>query len=211
MKMIQRGLFRACFQPITMLNCCTTCISWEIGSYNTQESRHTEHTHFCRNFVAKSATWFSENEGGVKGRLELFRKFISFGDVILPLSCSYSALITSTKIFSSFIPSLFCSGYINDNIFIQYPPLVLLWLLQRQWGSCSGWLFPHPPELKKTSQEAHTESHHYLLKRTQTIVKKNTFSSFQTTSTVSDGGASIWANLNEKIDGLEVDAFKRKT
>ena len=23
------------FQPITMLNCCTTCISWEIGSYNT--------------------------------------------------------------------------------------------------------------------------------------------------------------------------------
>ena len=52
------------FQPITILNCCTTCISWEIGSYNTQQSRHTEHTHFCRNFVAKSATWFSENEGG---------------------------------------------------------------------------------------------------------------------------------------------------
>ena len=95
------------------------------------------------------------------------------------LSCSYSALITSTTIFSSFIPSLFCSGYINDNIFIQYPPLVLLWLLQRQWGSCSGWLFPHPPELKKTSQEAHTESHHYLLKRTQTIVKKIHFQVFK--------------------------------
>ena len=47
-----------------MLNCCTTCISWEIGSYNTQQSRHTEHTHFCRNFVAKSATWFSKNEEG---------------------------------------------------------------------------------------------------------------------------------------------------
>ena len=73
------------FNGNTMLNCCTTCISWEIGSYNTQQSRHTEHTHFCRNFVAKSATWFSENEGGgVKGRLELFRKFISFGDAILP-------------------------------------------------------------------------------------------------------------------------------
>ena len=45
------------FNGNTMLNCCTTCISWEIGSYNTQQSRHTEHTHFCRNFVAKSATW----------------------------------------------------------------------------------------------------------------------------------------------------------
>ena len=33
-----------------MLNCCTTCISWEIESYNTQQSRHNEHTHFCRNF-----------------------------------------------------------------------------------------------------------------------------------------------------------------
>ena len=29
---------RVCFQPITTLNCCTTCISWEIGSYNTQQS-----------------------------------------------------------------------------------------------------------------------------------------------------------------------------
>ena len=38
MKMIQKGLLRVCFQPITMLNCCTTCISWEIGSYNTQQS-----------------------------------------------------------------------------------------------------------------------------------------------------------------------------
>ena len=52
------------FNGNTMLNCCTTCISWEIGSYNTQQSRHNEHTHFCRNFVAKSAIWFSENEGG---------------------------------------------------------------------------------------------------------------------------------------------------
>ena len=64
MKMIQKGLFRVCFQPITMMNCCTTCILWEIGSYNTQQSRHNEHMHFCRNFVAKSAIWFSENEGG---------------------------------------------------------------------------------------------------------------------------------------------------
>ena len=38
MKKVQRGLFRVCFQPITTLNCCTTCISWEIGSYNTKQS-----------------------------------------------------------------------------------------------------------------------------------------------------------------------------
>ena len=48
MKMIQKGLFRVCFQPITMLNCYTTCISREIGSYNIWQSRHNEHTHFCR-------------------------------------------------------------------------------------------------------------------------------------------------------------------
>ena len=64
MKMIPKGGFRVCFQPITMLNCCTTCISWEIGSCNTQQSHHNQHTHFCRNFVARSAIWFSENEGG---------------------------------------------------------------------------------------------------------------------------------------------------
>ena len=75
MKMVQKGLFRVCFQPITMMNCCTTCIFWEIGSYNTQQSRHNEHTHFCRTYVAKSAIWFFENEGGgVKGRLEFFQK-----------------------------------------------------------------------------------------------------------------------------------------
>ena len=53
-----------------MLYCCTTCISWEIGSYNTQQSRHNEHTHFCReirNMIfqmrgGSKAVWnFSEN------------------------------------------------------------------------------------------------------------------------------------------------------
>ena len=75
MKMIQEGHFRVCFHPITMLNICTTYISWEIGSYNTQMSLHT---HFCRNIT-------SENKGGgVKGRLELFRKFICFGTGMFP-------------------------------------------------------------------------------------------------------------------------------
>ena len=66
------------FNGNTMLNCCTTCISWEIGSYNTQQSRHTEHTHFCRNFVAKSATWFSENEGGGQRPFGTFPKIHQF-------------------------------------------------------------------------------------------------------------------------------------
>ena len=63
---------------ITMLNCCSSCISWEIGSYNTQQSRHNEHMHFCReihNMIFRKL-------GGVKGRLELFRKFIRFGDAV---------------------------------------------------------------------------------------------------------------------------------
>ena len=33
MKMIQKGLFRVCFHPITMLNICTTGPNWLFGSY----------------------------------------------------------------------------------------------------------------------------------------------------------------------------------
>ena len=93
MKMIQKGLFRVCFQPITTLNCCTTCISWEIGSYNTQKSRHNEHTHFCRNFVAilsRNPQYDFPTMGGegFKCCLELFRKFIRFGVPICPLPTS---------------------------------------------------------------------------------------------------------------------------
>ena len=62
--MIQNSLFRVCFQPTTMLHCCTTCISWEIGSYNTQQSHHNEHTPCCRNFVVKSVIWFFRKCGG---------------------------------------------------------------------------------------------------------------------------------------------------
>ena len=64
MKMIQKGGFRVCFQPITMLNCCT----WEIGSYNTQQSRHNEHMHFCRKIrnmasTQKSLLWKFISQG----------------------------------------------------------------------------------------------------------------------------------------------------
>ena len=40
--------------------------------------RHNEHTHFCRNFVAKSAIWFSENEGGGQRPFGTFPKFHPF-------------------------------------------------------------------------------------------------------------------------------------
>ena len=52
MKMIQRGLFRVCFQPITMLNCCTTRISWERGSIHNSPAimnKRTFVTIFSRN------------------------------------------------------------------------------------------------------------------------------------------------------------------
>ena len=36
------------FQPISMLNCCTTCISWEIIMNIRTFWNNNEHTHFCR-------------------------------------------------------------------------------------------------------------------------------------------------------------------
>ena len=38
-----------------------------------------------RTFPKQFATWFSENEGGVKCRLELFQKIIRFGVAARPL------------------------------------------------------------------------------------------------------------------------------
>ena len=38
-----------------------------------------------KKFVAKSTTYFSEMRGGVRGRLEVFRKFIEFGPGNAPL------------------------------------------------------------------------------------------------------------------------------
>ena len=40
--------------------------------------------YFCHEFREKIATWFSGNEGGVKGRLDLLRQFIRFGRGRLP-------------------------------------------------------------------------------------------------------------------------------
>ena len=130
--MIQRVFLGYVFNQFnrnTMLNCCTTCISWEIGSYNTQQSRHTEHTHFCRNFVAKSATWISENEGGgVKGRLELFQKFITFGDAALPLSriafcCEYVlfGFLLSRLLLPLEVWLRFCADYLDKKLAAETP------------------------------------------------------------------------------------------
>ena len=70
MKMIQRGLFRVCFHPITMLNCCTICISWEIGSYNTQQSRHDEHPQFCREMIIRK--WGGQRPFGTSPKIHPF-------------------------------------------------------------------------------------------------------------------------------------------
>ena len=85
MKMIQKGLFRVCFHPITMLNICTTCISWEIGSYNTQQSLHMNVRTFVAILSRNPHYNFPKMRGGVKGRLELFLKFVRFGCARHPL------------------------------------------------------------------------------------------------------------------------------
>ena len=88
MKVIQKGFLGYVFNQFngnTMLNCCTTCISWEIGSYNTQKSLHMN----IRTFVAilsrnPQYNFPKMRGGGAKGRLGLFRKFIRFGGGRLP-------------------------------------------------------------------------------------------------------------------------------
>ena len=72
MKMIQRGLFRVCFQPITMLNICTTCISWEIGSYNTQQCLHINIRTFVTILSRKAQYNFPKMRGGGQ------RPFVTF-------------------------------------------------------------------------------------------------------------------------------------
>ena len=67
-----------------MLNICTTCISWEIGSYNTQQCLHMNIRTFVTILSRKAQCNFPKMRGGVKGRFELFRKFIRFGNVRRP-------------------------------------------------------------------------------------------------------------------------------
>ena len=63
----------------------TTCISWEIGSYNTQQCLHMNIRTFVEILSQNPQYNFPKMRGGVKGRLELFQKFIRFGVVRLPL------------------------------------------------------------------------------------------------------------------------------
>ena len=87
-----------------------------------------------RIFVAKSATWFSENEGGgVKGRLELFRKFIRFGSRMLPLGQSgiYINFIIGVSPIISYIREI-CVCQIIARILIAYM------LVNSCWKSASG-------------------------------------------------------------------------
>ena len=67
-----------------MLNICTTCISWEIGSYDTQQCLHMNIRTFVTILSRKAQCNFPKMRGGVKGRFELFRKFIRFGNVRRP-------------------------------------------------------------------------------------------------------------------------------
>ena len=67
-----------------MLDICTTCISWEIGSYNTQQCLHMNIRTFVTILSRKAQCNFPKMRGGVKGRFELFRKFIRFGNVRRP-------------------------------------------------------------------------------------------------------------------------------
>ena len=109
MKMIQRGLFRVCFYPITMLNCCTTCTSWEIGSYNTQQSRQMNIRTFVTILSRNPQYDFPKMRGGVKGCLKFFRKFIRFCMVILPKRQrkreDYVQCKDTSALFSLLIPS----------------------------------------------------------------------------------------------------------
>ena len=63
--------------------------------------------YYACNFVAKSATWFSENEGGVKGCSELFQKIIRFGNWICPLACFHQLnwILDSSKHIIKKLPS----------------------------------------------------------------------------------------------------------
>ena len=99
MKMIQKGFFRVCFQPITTLNCCATCISWEIGSYHTQKSHHNEHTHFCRILSRNPQYDFPKMRGGSQMPFGTFPK-------IHPFWCPHLSLT-----------DVVCCGYLTGDSF----------------------------------------------------------------------------------------------
>ena len=84
-----------------MLNICTTCIPWEIGSYNTQQCLHMNIRTFVTILSRKAQYNFPKMRGGAKGRLELFRKFIRFGRGMLPLVFFGGQTVTMGKSRSS--------------------------------------------------------------------------------------------------------------
>ena len=88
----ERSFFRVCFHPITILNICAACISWEIGSKNTQMFLHMNIRTFVTILSRKAQCNFPKMRGGVKSRLELFRKFIRFGNVTRPLAVLNSSI-----------------------------------------------------------------------------------------------------------------------
>ena len=69
MKMIQKGLFS------NQLPCWSVVLHASHGNYDHIIHDSPAIMNICT-FVAKSAIWFSKMRGGVKGRLDFFRKFI---------------------------------------------------------------------------------------------------------------------------------------
>ena len=85
MKLIQSGIFRLCFSTIVLIKIKTRYIFKKAVPKAFKKYRVPA---TCEGFVAslKNLQYnFPKMRGGVKGCLELFRKFIRFGDGICPI------------------------------------------------------------------------------------------------------------------------------
>ena len=86
MKLIQRGLFRLCFSTIVLIKIKTRYILKKAVPKAFQKYKVPA---TFEGFVASLKNLqhnFPKMRGGVKGRLELFRKFIRFGGAGHPLA-----------------------------------------------------------------------------------------------------------------------------
>ena len=133
-----------CFHPIIMLNICATCISWEIGSWNTQKFLHMN----IRTFVAilsrnpqydfpkmrggrgSKAVWnFSENSSVLVGPSVPKSTWILYFDHL----STFPGLSLLTKAFHAlFIPVLLQVEILTDTILTDLKTLTQ--------GSPPGWL-----------------------------------------------------------------------